>query len=649
MEDAVRYFLTGISYGMILFLIACGLSLILGVMGILNMSHGSLYMLGAYVGLTLANQVGNFLLVALVSGLAIGVFGLVLERVFLSRLYKQFNEQVLLTLGFVYILSNVALWVWGSFPFFGKPPEILDFSIPIGRLGFPVYRLALLGGGLVIAACLWWFQEKTRAGAIVRAGMDDKQMTMGLGINYALVCSAIFFLGAFLAGFAGYIGSSLTGASWDMGFTTLVLATIVVIVGGIGRVEGTLLGALVIGLIDSLGKTFFPDFALFTIFVVFIIILLVRPSGLLGRLQIVGAPPPSIATNLLRKGIPKEYASPWLGRLMGWGPYFVFGAILLILPLFAGPYVRTWMVQVLIFGIFAASLNLLFGYTGLFSMGHAAYLGVGAYTTAILSVKLGVDSFWVVAPSSIVMAGLFAGLFGLFALRVSGPYFLFLTVAVGELLSSVALRWVSLTGGSNGIFGVPYPTIAPQTPMDAASFYYLVLAVFAVSMYVMYRLVKSPFGLAMQGVRDDEHRMRHLGYNTALYKYVTFVIGGAFAGLAGALFAPFSGTVVPPFLGTVTAASAMLMIIIGSPRTFFGPVLGAGIILALQYFASVVSPERWPLILGGTFILAVLFLPGGIGVHIARLWNKLRYLPPESMAKENGKAAGLSAAKLDRV
>lgn len=283
MEEAVRIALVAISYAMILFLISSGLSLVLGVMGILNLAHGSLYMVGAYIGLTLSKQLGSFWLVAFVSGLALGLLGLLLERVFLSRLHRHLDEQMLLTTGFVYILANLALWIWGPYGFSSALPPLLNSSVAIGSLIFPVYRIVLLSIGLLIAALLWWFQEKTRAGAVLRAGIDDKQMTMAMGINYGLVCSEVFFLGAFIAGFTGFIGTPLMGAQSEMGFPILLLAVSVVIVGGVGRVEGTLLGAIIVGFIDSLGKTFFPDFALFTVYVIFILMILLKPAGLLGR------------------------------------------------------------------------------------------------------------------------------------------------------------------------------------------------------------------------------------------------------------------------------------------------------------------------------------------------------------------------------
>lgn len=283
MEELVIHVLNGVSYGMILFLIASGLSLILGVMGILNLAHGSLYLLGAYIGLTIAPQVGNFWLVAILSGLAVGLVGLVMERVFLSRLHGQFNEQALLTVGLVYILANLFLMIWGPHPKVGSAPSWLADSVNIGEFYFPLYRFALIFIGLVIFASLWWFQDKTRAGAIVRAGMDDKQMTMGLGIRYMLVSSAIFFLGAFVGGIAGFLSTPWLGVEFRMAFPILLLALIAIIIGGVGTAQGTLLGAMVIGLIDSFSKVFITQFALFIPYLAFVIILLFRPSGLLRR------------------------------------------------------------------------------------------------------------------------------------------------------------------------------------------------------------------------------------------------------------------------------------------------------------------------------------------------------------------------------
>jgi branched-chain amino acid transport system permease protein len=277
----------GIAYGMILFLMASGFSLIFGVMGILNLAHGALYMLGAYFGLTLGmlGYKGHFLLATLAGAVGAGLMGIFWERVFLGRLYKQFPEQVLLTLGLIYIFSNLVLWVYGPMAFMGTPPPFASGFVRILGSSISTYRLFLIVIGLVAAIGLYLFQEKTRYGAIIRAGLTDKEMTIALGINYRLVSSLVFFLGAFMAGLAGFLGTPIVGALPTMSFDVLLFAVAVMVIGGIGYIEGALLGAMMIGLIDSFGKVYFPDFAMFTIYIAMVIILLVRPVGLLGRIR----------------------------------------------------------------------------------------------------------------------------------------------------------------------------------------------------------------------------------------------------------------------------------------------------------------------------------------------------------------------------
>jgi branched-chain amino acid transport system permease protein len=284
MDWFVVNLLNGISYGMVLFLIASGMSIVLGAMGITNLAHGSLYMVGAFAGWTVAVKwKATFGLGLLAGGISAAVVGLIIERVFLRRLYKQPNEQVLLTFGFVYILSNLCLLVWSGWP---RPPFTAKFlmgSIEILERAYPKTRLAIIVIGLLLAIGLWWLQEKTRMGAIVRAGMDDKETASGLGINLELAFAVIFFISAFIAGVAGVIGAQLLGVRTDLGMEVLLLALIVIIVGGVGSIQGALLGGILIGVIDAFGRAVFPQFAMFTMYLTMIVILIVRPTGLLGR------------------------------------------------------------------------------------------------------------------------------------------------------------------------------------------------------------------------------------------------------------------------------------------------------------------------------------------------------------------------------
>jgi branched-chain amino acid transport system permease protein len=278
--------LNGVSFGMILFLVASGLSLTFGVMGVLNLGHGLFYILGAFLSLELAKRGVNFWVGGIAGAAFVGLLGFLLERGFLSRLHNRLNEQVLLSIGFVYILSNIMEWIWGPSGRLGLPPAGLGGSVHVGTNSFPIYRLAILGIGAGVAAALWLVTQRTRAGAIVRAGMDDKDITRALGVNYGLVCSAVFVLGSFVGGFAGFVGSPVLATNPGMGFDLLLLSLIVIVVGGVGSVAGTLLGSLLIGCIDSFGRAYFPDLAYFTIYLAMIVVLLVKPTGLFGHARV---------------------------------------------------------------------------------------------------------------------------------------------------------------------------------------------------------------------------------------------------------------------------------------------------------------------------------------------------------------------------
>jgi branched-chain amino acid transport system permease protein len=255
----------------------------MGLMRIVNLAHGALYMFGGYVGAWVAKFTGNFVLGILAGGMSAGLLGLLIQRGFLRRLYKRDQDQVLLTIGFIYILTNLTQWIWGPDPRGGFTPSILSGSIPMGNISLPVFKLAVIGFGLAAAAGLWLFQEKTRVGAIIRAGMDNREMAMGLGINLEVIFTGVFALGTFIAGFSGLFGAPYTGINLATGWDALLLAMMVVIVGGVGSIQGALAGGMVIGLADAFGKTLFPQFAWLGIYGILIIILLFRPSGLLGR------------------------------------------------------------------------------------------------------------------------------------------------------------------------------------------------------------------------------------------------------------------------------------------------------------------------------------------------------------------------------
>jgi branched-chain amino acid transport system permease protein len=252
-------------------------------MGVLNLTHGALYVFGAYIGLQVIDSLSSFWLGIVLAAVALAVVGLALYFFFLKRLYNKVPEQAVLTIGLGYIVANVIQWVWGPMSKIAREPEVLSGVVKIGQLGFPIYRIFICGIGLVVLAALWVIQDRTRWGAIVRAGMDNKEMTVGLGVNYGLVSTVVFLLGIALAGVGGVLGAPIMGVYPTQGDNLILLTLVVVVVGGTGYIQGTMLGALVIGLLDTFGKAYVPKAALFFAYIVFILILLVRPSGLIGR------------------------------------------------------------------------------------------------------------------------------------------------------------------------------------------------------------------------------------------------------------------------------------------------------------------------------------------------------------------------------
>jgi branched-chain amino acid transport system permease protein len=273
--------LNGISFSMLLFLLAAGLELMFGVMSIINLAHGSFYMVGAYVGIITVKSTGSFLL-GLLAGMAIGaLLGVITERFFFSRIPKHL-QQVLFTFGVVYILADVCKSVWGGNPIGISAPKILAGSITIGALLFPLYRLLIVLIGSFIAVALWFFQEKTLLGAVIRAGVDDKEMVSGFGINIKMLNTIVFSFGSLLAGLAGVMGSPILfvypRVSWDI----LILSMMVVVIGGMGSLRGALIGSVIIGLTDSLAKFFIPSAATVLTFSVMVIFLILRPFGIFG-------------------------------------------------------------------------------------------------------------------------------------------------------------------------------------------------------------------------------------------------------------------------------------------------------------------------------------------------------------------------------
>ena len=274
-EFLIAQTFNGLSYGALLFLLASGLSLIFGVMRIVNLAHGSYFMLGGYVGLSTVWRTGSFAAALVAGAVAVGLIGIAMERLFLQRLAGQTLGQVLMTIGFALIFQDLALLIWGGDPYTIPAPTFLQGAVRVGASSFPVYRIFIVVMALAVGLLLWLALERTRIGAMIRAAVDDGEMARGVGINVPLVSLAVFALGACLAAFGGVIGGAFLGVYPGADFEVLPYAFVVVIVGG--------LGSLLVGLLDTFGKALFPELSYFTLFAPMALILALRPTGLFGR------------------------------------------------------------------------------------------------------------------------------------------------------------------------------------------------------------------------------------------------------------------------------------------------------------------------------------------------------------------------------
>ena len=273
----------GLSYGALLFLLASGLSLIFGVMRIVNLAHGSYFLLGGYIGLSVVWRTGSFAGAVLAAAVAVGLIGIGMERLFLRRLPGQTLGQVLMTIGFALIFQDLALLIWGGDPYTIAVPAALQGAVRLGETSFPTYRIFIVVVALLIGTALWLALERTRAGAMIRAAVDDAEMARGVGINVPVVSLAVFALGASLAAVGGVIGGAFLGVYPGADFEVLPYAFVVVIVGGLGSLPGAMVGSLLVGLLDNFGKALFPELSYFTLFAPMALVLALRPRGLFGR------------------------------------------------------------------------------------------------------------------------------------------------------------------------------------------------------------------------------------------------------------------------------------------------------------------------------------------------------------------------------
>ena len=620
-----------------LFLISSGLTLVFGVLNILNFAHGALYMLGAYFMYWVTLQLvgtGGFLLAFLAAPLGVALIAVVIEMGLLRRIYIQEEiYQLLLTYALVLIIDDLAKIVFGpEFKSISKP-DILSGSVTLFGGTVPVYTLLVVILAPAVALLLWYLLYKTKTGKVVRATSSDREMADALGINMSALFTLVFAFGAILAGLGGALAGPVRTVFPGVGTEVIIESFVVVVIGGLGNLWGALIGSILIGALETIGIIVFPEFEMALIYLLMVAVLVVRPWGLFGR--------PLKVKALSEKNLAMEAQeiSPvhfTVHPAVRWAPLL----LLLLVPLFAGRFYQYLLTQIFVASLMGVAFNLLLGTTGLLSFGQAAFFGVGAYTVGLLLTKAGFGTLPALVLSPVVAAAV-AGVIGFFCVRLSGVHFAMLSLAFGQLIFAVVFKWYGFTGGDNGIQGIPIKpiSVAGLTGVDIGStqaMYYFVLVVVGLSVELLRRIRSSPFGATLKSIRENGQRASYLGVNIQLYQWTAFVVAGAFTGLAGGLYALMEKSISPEIIHWTKSAEPVLMTIIGGIYTFVGPAVGAVVYIILNSYL-VAWTEKWALVLGLVLLTLVLLLPGGVVGFVnekaRRILGKIRCIRKWSFSK----------------
>jgi branched-chain amino acid transport system permease protein len=629
LESLAVQFLNGLAGASTLFLIAVGLSLIFGVTRIVNFAHGSMYMIGLYVAVAFsrwASDIANlspwlgFWGGVVVAAVVVGLLGAIIEVLVLRRMYVAPELfQLLATFAVVLILRDGVLFIFGAEDLLGPKAPALKGAIDIFGKRFPEYDVLMIFVGPLVLLCLWLFMKKTRFGLLIRAATQDREMVGALGVNQRWLFTGVFALGSALAALGGALQMPREPASAGLDLMAIGDAFVVVVVGGMGSIPGAYLAALIIavtksfcygaGTVDFGGFSFsFSKFTLVVEFLIMAVVLIWRPWGLLGSAQ--GA---------VRNAADIEIPIKPMGKKA------MLGVAAVVLLLFALPlagdkfeYSIVLAIDVLIAVLFAASLHFIMGPGGMHSFGHAAYFGLGAYGAALV-LKQGHVSMEVallMAPFA-ALAG--AAIFGWFAVRLSGVYLAMLTLAFAQIVWSVVFQWDEVTGGSNGLVGV-WPS---DFFKSKSAYFYLTLTLVLLSVYVLRRLLFSPFGYAMRAGRDSPLRAEATGINVVKQHWVAFMIAGLFCGLAGGLFAFAKGTISPETISVGRSVDGLIMVLLGGVQTVAGPVVGSAVFTWLQD-VIIRSTDYWRAVLGAIILVLIMLFPQGIVGGVLKLIERLK-------------------------
>jgi branched-chain amino acid transport system permease protein len=688
-EALVDQLLNGLTIGVVYVLLAAGLSIVFGVMDVINFAHGELYALGAYFAfsvLTAAGDPNAFWVALLLAPAAVAVVGAGVERLTIRPLYgRNPLYHILLTFGLVLILKDVVEFVWGpgnkSYP---VTPGVLQGQVAVAGFDFPRYSLFVIAVGSLMAAGTWYALNNTRVGLVVRAGAQDREMVRHLGIEVDRYYTLVFAFGAALAGLAGVVLAGRNGLEVAMGDSVIIPAFVIVVLGGLGSFRGAVVGGLVVGVVQTLTRSgvvaevfapvpvlgelaaLLPALEGLVVFGLMIAVLLFRPRGLFGNPEWQS----SEGEGDLLVGGGDALGPVWRRRL-------ALGAValLVVAPFgvglaYDGFVVYSLLVSILVWALFAVSLDLVMGYAGLVSLGHVLFYGVGAYGTVLaadgrvtdlvaavpavgspLAAGLGAlgyaDSLPLALLTGVAVAAAVAWVVGYLSIRVAGVYFAMITLGFAELFRQLVVKlpasWAGSTDGLYGaelsysVAGVSLGEVGEVVLVEGVAvgpvvlarevrlLYFVVLAGVVGGYLLARRVIEAPFGGVLTAIRESEARAQFLGYDVVAHKRRVFVLSGALAALAGGLQA-VTGLVVgvgPSLLHWINSGEVIVMTVLGGMGTLYGPILGAAVFRGGQELLST-HTGQWRALLGLVFVLFVVFLPRGIVSLPGELRRRLR-------------------------
>lgn len=640
----------GISIGTAFFLAAVGLTILFGILRILNFAHGSFIMFGAYLASTLMQLSGQygvleFLGIAVLVGVVVGVIGLIVDRIVFRRLHGVDEAVALIaTFALMLLVNGVVELVWGANFRSVDPPEALSGAVALGPIMVPAFSVFMLVVGILVFLLMDVLLHRSWMGKTLQAIAEDRWIMGILGHSPRRLELLAIFIAFFLAGFAGSVLSPNQILAPGLGNHFIIQAFAVVIVGGLGSIRGTFLAAMLLGLAESVGSEVMPSLSLY---VCMIVILVLRPQGLIApRLSV---PPGSWSFSWLWQGLSLRRRdagaqrtggraqlaakgglppAPVVPRASGAQIAAMLGlaAALVVLPVWAGGGVLFIACLVLIGTIFAMSWNLMFGFGGMATFGHAAFFAIGSYLCAYVLKSMPQTSFLLVLPAAFILGGLVAATVGIIAIRrANGVQLAILTLALAEVLR-VLISYSTGLGRDEGMSAIPRPSLGLggfSIPLTSDTGYYIFLCVACGLMgAVIWAVSHGAFGRTLRSVHQDAQRALFLGINVDRFRLLSFTLAGAIAAFVGALAAPLSQIVTPEAASISHSTQPMLNTLVGGAGSFWGPALGTLIFAAIDYFTRTLAGLS-EVIMGITLLVIVLLAPGGAFTYLKSLGGQV--------------------------